>query len=201
MTTESIQQGIEEVIKQIDVLRRVVITRAAQDPFSLHSLQQQKEGYDHYSVTYDVDKEDQNNHETVFIVGLEKECQVKKHRFKLPFSRREYIQPIEGGLYSLEDWGQASVDYQIRQLQPDVAIFHWTYHSQAQEGRERILSALRQGSIDKGQKEIWNGYSSRITEPTEEDVYRMKSFLEKCEPWIHQQLGITLITSSTETRH
>ncbi len=189
MTEESIQQGIEQVIRNVNLLRQATAQQAnGRFPFKVDSLQNLDEVFPkHYSLRFGICPEDSLG--TEFTIGIEKGCEVKKHVFKNPL-RRNYICPIEGGIYTLLDKGVASMEYRIQQMSPEIAIFRSTYHHLEKQTNESISAAIRLGVIDPASKEVWKDGSSKIKQPTTEDAYRMKTFLDECEPEIRQMLGI-----------
>ncbi len=189
MSEKNIQQGIEQVIRRVDVLRRATAQQAQRKlPFTIHSLRDLDEVFPkHYSLHFAISPDD--NIGTEFKIKVETGCRIVKHWWKMPFGK-DYICPVEGGIYTLRDTGISSMEYRIQQHTPDVAIFRGTYNDLADQKKNSIFTAIRSGVIDPAKKEAWRDLSSKIEEPTAEDVALLDFFLEGCEPWAREVLGI-----------
>ena len=198
MTTETIQQGIEEVIKRVDLLRRATAVRAnGRFPFTIKSLQGETD-LNYYRLSFELCPEDPLG--TEFTIGIEKGCTVKRRLFKNPL-RKDYICPIEGGIYTIRE-GRASMEYRIQQMTPELAIFRSRYCNPSQEIKDSIsttlISAPGDNTITPAHKEVWKARASKVEQPTAEDLYRLKSFLDESEPWARQMLGIEKHNTNVE---
>ncbi len=189
MNEKNIQKEIERIIKRVDVLRRATAAQAdGRLPFRIDSLRDLDQVFPlHYVLNFGIFPE--NPLSTEFRIAIEKGVRVKKHLFKFPWEKN-YICPIEGGIYTLRDTGISSMEYQIQQYTPDVAIFRNTYDQLADQEKSSILTAIRSGGIDPVRKEVWRDLSSKIEEPTEKDVEQLKNCLDECELWAREVLGI-----------
>ncbi len=189
MNEKNIQLEIEKIIKRIDLLRRATAAQAdGRLPYRIDSLRDLDEVFPkHYYLSFGISPDD--NIRTEFTLGVQTGCRIVKHFWKMPFVKN-YVCPIEGGIYTLRDTGISSMEYRIQQYTPDVAIYRSTYQHLAEPEKSGILTAIRSGDIDPVKKEAWRDLSSKIEEPTVKDVEQLKTGLDECEPWAREVLGI-----------
>ncbi len=189
MNEKDIQRDIEHVIRRVDVLRRATAMQAkGKLPFRVDSLRDLDEVFPkHYYLSFGISPDD--NIRTEFTLGVQTGCRIVKHFWKMPFVKN-YVCPIEGGIYTLRDTGISTTEYRIQQYTTDVAIFRSTYENLADQEKRSILTAIRSKAIDPAKKEVWRDLSSRIEEPTVKDVEQLKTCLDECEPWAREVLGV-----------